>query len=235
MRYECGGMMIDFTYRSGSRPVELCQLAGTWDRKTVPHGGVMGELKVDGWRAPRFPGIDGQNRLWTRGGHEINGTGHILHRIALMEKVAGERLFIDGEFQVGGTLAATKAWCESGWKGGGEAGQLFAFDVMPLADWERGRCGVPLIDRKAWLVKLLAASYTLPDDWEWRAGRRGDEPATPISVIGDTWLETPADVLDEAGRVWAADGEGLVLKRAESVYVRARSNDWMKVKRHGHD
>jgi ATP-dependent DNA ligase len=226
-------MMIDFTYRPGSRPVELCQLAGTWDRRTVPDGGVMAELKVDGWRALRFPGIDRQNRLWTRGGHAIEGTGHILHRLALMERAAGEPMVFDGEFQVGGTLAATKAWCESGWKGGGEAGQLFAFDCLPLADWEAGRCDVPLIQRKARLVELLAASYTLPDDWEWRQGRRGDEPDTPIVVIADTWLETPADVLDEAGRVWAADREGLMLKRAESVYVRARSNDWMKVKKVG--
>jgi ATP-dependent DNA ligase len=150
-----------------------------------------------------------------------------------MERAAGYPLFIDGEFQVDGTLAATKAWFESGWKSGDEAGQLFAFDCMPLSDWEAGRSDVPWYERKKLLADLLAASYVLPDDWEWREGRRGDEPATPISVIPDQWLETATDVRDEAERVWARNGEGLMLKNPMAPYVRARSNEWLKVKRNG--
>ena len=41
-----------------------------------------------------------------------------------MEEVAGEPLFFDAEFQVDGTLLATKAWCERGHKLGGSAGTL---------------------------------------------------------------------------------------------------------------
>lgn len=69
----------------------------------------MWEQKIDGWRALRFPGIDGKVRLWTRNGQTIEGAGHILHRLALMEQVAGEPMVFDGEFQLGGTLEATKA------------------------------------------------------------------------------------------------------------------------------
>jgi ATP-dependent DNA ligase len=46
-------------------------------------------------------------------------------------------------------------------------------------------------------------------------------------------LATVSDVWDEAERVWAMDGEGLVLKQADSRYVRARSSDWLKVKKAG--
>lgn len=190
----------------------------------------MGELKVDGWRAIRFPGRDGKNALWTRGGHCIEGTGHILHRLSLMEVAAGEPMVFDGEFQVGGTLHATKAWAEREWKMGGEAGQFFAFDCLPLADWQRGHCSAPLYKRKARLSELLKASYALPEDWEWREGVRGQEPEAPIAVIADQWLFDADDVWAEAKRVWAAGGEGLVLKDPEATYQRARSNAWMKVK-----
>lgn len=223
---------INFTYRK-RRPVDLCHLFNHWDGKTIPNGGAMISQKIDGWRCLYFRGLDGKPGLWTRNGFPIEGAGHILHRLALMERAAGFPLFVDGEFQVDGTLLATKTWCESGWKGGGEAGQLFSFDCMPLADWKSGRCDTPLAERAAMLKDLLAASYTLSDDWEWREGRRGDEPATPISVIENTLAKTPIEVCNTALQVWDQGGEGIVVKDPQSPYIRGRSNHWMKVKKAG--
>lgn len=210
--------------------MNLCQLAGDW-RGDLPRDGAMIEQKMDGFRALRFRGIDGRVRLFTRGGIPIEGTAHILHQLDKIERAAGEALFIDGEYQVDGTLAATKAWCERGWKGGGEAGQFFAFDAMPYREWLAGGCAAPLYQRKARLHELAKAAEA--DSWDWRPGSRGrDELAPPaVVVLPDFWAADAADVIDEARRVWADHGEGVVVKDPMAPYRRLRSDAWQKVKR----
>ena len=208
--------------------MQLAQLASDW-RGTIPTGGAMVEEKIDGWRAPRFPGIDGQVRIWTRNGMVIEGVGHILHRLARMERAAGEPMMFDGEFQVDGTLAATKHWCESGWKLGGEAGVYHVFDAMPLTAWRAGGDPTPLYQRKARLKALMEA--TAEPEWEWRPGSRGrDDGATSVVLIEDLWCETAADVADAARRIWAEGGEGVMVKDAYAPYQRNRNGAWLKVK-----
>ncbi|MGN6290372.1 MAG: ATP-dependent DNA ligase [Sphingopyxis terrae] len=223
--------MTPFPRFPSSRPRELCQLAGRW-RGDVPDGGIACEEKRDGWRALWFPGIDGKPRLWTRGGQAIDGVDHLEHRLSLMARAAGVPFMFDGEFQVGGTLEATKQWCERGWKSGGNAGSLYLFDAMPLADWERGRCDVPWIERKARLRAIAAAADADPLSWEWAPRSRGDTPGS-VEILDDVWLFTADDVRDEANRIWARGGEGLMLKDPEAPYVRARSDSWLKVKKDG--
>lgn len=208
--------------------MQLCQLAQDW-RGTLPTAGAMIERKVDGWRALRFPGIDGKVRLWTRNGMPIEGVSHILHQLDRMERAAGEPMFLDGEFQVGGTLAATKEWCERGYKLGGEAGIFHVFDAVPLAAWRAGGDPTPLFQRKARLKSLMDA--TAEDEWEWRPGSRGrDQGATAVQMIPDEWAFDAADVIDAARRVWAVGGEGVVVKDADAPYQRNRNSAWLKVK-----
>lgn len=215
-----------------TRPSQLCMLAGDWTG-AMPPGGLMVEEKRDGFRALYFRGHDGQPGLWTRNGHPINGVDHILWRLHQLERAAGQPLFIDGEFQVDDSLAATKLWCESGWKRGGTAGTFHGFDCVPFVNWVKGGWEKPLHYRKAYLARQfdkVAADASL--QWEWRPGSFGaDEGATALTLIEDTWAFDAADVIDEARRVWARDGEGIMLKDAEAPYQRNRSNAWMKVKR----
>lgn len=208
----------------------LCQLAGGW-KGDLPPGGAMCEQKHDGHRMMRFAGIDDITRLWSRNGMPIDGCGHIARRLALMERAAGEPLFIDGELVVAGTLAATKAWVERGWKGGGEAGTFHAFDVLSFRDWRNGGSDVPLYQRKKRLAELIEAADALADDWEWAPGSRGrDEGSRPVVLVPDEWCETPGDVLALANRVWAENGEGLMVKDAMAGYSRKRSDAWQKIK-----
>lgn len=209
----------------------LCQLASDWDG-TMPRDGCMAELKVDGWRALWFAGRDGVSRLWTRNGHVIEGVEHIAHRLRQMEREAGQPMMFDGEFQVGGSLAATKHWCEREHKFGGEAGTLHIFDVMTFAEWRAGRSEMPLYARKSWLEKLHGAVVEDPAlSWEWRPGSRGrDEGATPVIPLPDEWVASTADAMDMARRIWARGGEGVVLKDAESPYERGRNQSWLKIK-----
>lgn len=211
----------------------LCQLAADW-RGDLPDGGLSCEIKHDGWRAPCFPGIDGVRRIWTRNGMPLDAAAHLLPRLALMEEAAGQPMMFDGEFVVddagAGTLAATKAWCESGWRKGDPAGTLHLFDAMPLADWRAGGCDMPQYQRKARLAELFAATEEEDDGWTWRAGSRGRDILPAVRVVADSWVADAADVLDEARRVWATGGEGLMLKDPMAPYRRDRNGAWLKVK-----
>ncbi|MXP24795.1 hypothetical protein GRI39_01880 [Altererythrobacter indicus] len=209
----------------------LCQLAADW-RGDCPPAGILAEEKIDGWRALYLRDHTGTARLYTRNGHRIEGTGHILHQLAEMERAAGELMVFDGEFQIDGALSATKKWCESGWKAGGEAGQFFGFDCLTLSEWRSGGTDRSAIDRKAILKDLAETAQS--DAWEWRPGSRGrDDLLPPVVILPDLWCFDAGDVLTEARRVWAQGGEGLMLKDAEAGYQRARVKAWQKVKQGG--
>lgn len=209
----------------------LCHLATDW-RGDVPPGGYLVEEKIDGWRALYFRGYDGRPRLWTRNGQRIEGVDHILYRLGQLERGAGQPLFIDGEFQVGGSLEATKRWCERGWKLGGTAGLFHAFDIAPMVEWAKGGWDKPLHERKAWLEKLMRHAEADPSlSWDWAPGSHGAwEDKSAVVLMPDSWVSDAGDVLDEAQRVWARGGEGLMLKNAEAPYRRLRSDAWQKVK-----
>ena len=211
-----------------TRPSQICQLASDF-RGHMPADGLLYQEKVDGFRAVYIRDWKGRPGLYTRNGMKIEGAGHIIYRLQQMEEAAGCPMFWDGEFQVDGTLAATKRWCESGWKAGGEAGQMFLFDCLPYSEWEMGGGATPLIDR---LNQLRTLADTATDDWTWRPGSHGrDDALPPVVVLEDGWAFDHADVVTEARRVWSRGGEGIMCKFAEAPYQRSRSAAWQKVKR----
>lgn len=212
--------------------MQLAQLAGDWRGTVLPHG-MMLEEKKDGWRGLVFQGIDGITRMFTRNGQFIEGTAHILYLLSHMERLAGEPMVWDGEFQVDGNLDATKRWAESGWKQGGEAGHFYLFDGLPLSAWKRGGDPTPLYQRKARLQALYRA--VIEDEalaWEFRPGSRGDDGwLRSVSVLPDTWVFNAQGAISEASRIWAENGEGVMLKDAEAGYVRGRNSNYQKIKR----
>ncbi len=210
----------------------LCQLATDY-RGTIPTGGAMCETKVDGWRALWFRGIDGKARLWSRQGQPLEGASHITRRLEAIEEAAGCRLFLDGEVQVSGTLAATKAWFEAGWRKGGNAGVLHLFDGMTEAEWRSGGTDRPLHERKAWLADLFKASEPDDDEWTWAAGSKGAPTPIAVALAADEWVLDVDHLRSEAERVWISGGEGLMLKDPCAPYVRKRVKAWLKVKHRG--
>lgn len=215
-----------------NRPPSLCQLAGRWRPRDLG-AGAMAEEKQDGFRCLYMPGIDGRPALWTRNGMPMPGVGHILARLLEVEQALGAPHFIDGELVVGGSLASTKAHYERGWKAG-DAGTFYAFDCVPLDDWRAGRCDIPLYRRKSDLARAIEATAPDRGNWEWREGSRGkDHGIDPLSLIPDEWVSDPAEVDEMAARIWARGGEGVMVKDAESPYIRARTDSWLKHKRPG--
>lgn len=207
----------------------LCQLAGEYSGTVATHG-TLAETKVDGWRCLYFPDHLGQATLWSRNGIPLQGVGHILRALQRIEAAAGEPLFIDGELQIGGTLAATKAHCEREWRQG-DAGLFHAFDCVPLAQWRADDCPTPLYERKATLSRIITATAPDPDAWEWEAGSRGrDHGKSPVLLMPERWCSDADDVAAFAHEIWAAGGEGIVTKDAESLYRRRRTSAWQKIK-----
>jgi ATP-dependent DNA ligase len=216
-------------------PREICQLAGVY-RGKLGEGDWFAQEKIDGWRCLYFKGRDGRKGLYTRNGMPIQGAGHILHRLALMEQAAGHDMFFDGEITIGDSLASTKQWLESGWKSGEEAGTLHLFDCMTQSEWDQGGTDRPLYERLRELDRLTEQSLTLIDDWEWRAGTRGKEPPGPhVLALAWEYMATHEDVADFANRIWSRGGEGAIIKRADAPYTRSRSNEWQKLKRQTFD
>ncbi len=197
--------------------------------------GAMVERKHDGFRCLFFPGLDEQPALWTRNGMPMPGASHILTRLLEIEAAMGAAHMIDGELVVDGTLAATKAHYDRGWRLG-DAGTFHAFDAVPLVDWERGQCDVPLHERKAALARAIAATAPDAGAWEWREGTHGaGHGVDPVELVPDLWMFDAADVEAEARSAWAAGHEGIIVKDASAPYIRARSNAWLKLKRAGVD
>lgn len=217
-----------------ARPSDLCMLAGRW-AGAMPEGGAMIERKHDGFRCLFFPGIDRKPGMWTRGGMPMPGVGHIFERLMQIEAAMGGKWMIDGELVVDGTLTATKAHYERGWRLR-DAGVFHAFDTVPLDDWQRGRCDVPLHERKAVLARAIAATAPDVSAWEWQEGSRGaGHGVDPVELVADTWAFDADDVQAEARAVWAVGGEGVMVKDPTAPYVRARSDAWVKLKRPGQD
>lgn len=209
---------------------KLCQLVPDWTG-TLGACGALAERKHDGWRALRFRGTAGQTRLWTRNGMPIQGAEHVASRLDAMERAAGEPMFFDGEFIVDGTLAATKTWCERGWKHSPNRGTFHAFDCLTLKEWQAGGTARPLIERKEMLADLIQCTETpTARDWDWPEGSHGATPPTAVQLVEDEFVRNPAEAIAVARRVWSAGGEGIVLKLELSPYQRTRSPDWAKVK-----
>lgn len=206
------------------RPRELVQLAGEW-RGGLPDGGAMCEQKMDGVRAYYLG-----NTLRTREGMEIGGVGHILHRLAGIERAYGQPLMFDGEFIAPGGYQATLRHIGQGLRAP-EGGTLHLFDCLHAEEWQANDCDRPLYERKAMLSSLVGIQNDSDGGWTWRAGTHGKEPdGPPVAIIPDVWCATPADVEQMAAEIWARDGEGVVVKDATSIYHRERSNAWQKYK-----
>lgn len=212
--------------------MQLCQLANDFRGRVLPHG-MMLEQKIDGVRGLVFQGIDNITRMFTRKGYFVEGTEHILYFLAHMERLAGERMVWDGEFQVGGNRDATKHWADFGWKQGGEAGHFYLFDCLPLSSWKAGGDLTPLYERKARLQALHKAVAENDDlHWEYRPGSRGDDSwVRSVSVLPDTWVFNSEGAISEARRIWAEDGEGVMLKDVEAPYQRQRNGHFLKITR----
>jgi len=164
------------------------------------------ELKYDGYRIIAF--IEAGNvRLISRNGNDFSGRFHSIAS-SLAEMAKGRPMVLDGELAVtdekGKTdFSALQSYLSSP---GGKNLVYIIFDLLAL-DGSDLR-GLPLLQRKEMLEKLLSAA---PKNLYY---------SRHVTGCGKECLEAAC----ESGM------EGIVAKKANSVYSGGRRSDWLKIK-----
>lgn len=169
------------------------------------NGGWEAETKIDGIRCLH---IDG--RLVTLEGQPMNCARHCLPALAEIEKHFGcGPMFFDGEYvEEEGFEATQKAYA----KGEGQ-GVLWLFDAVPMEKWRTDSCPSTRRQRKAQLgMNYLAA----PSPW--------------VGLLESFTIHDDVMAGQLFQRVRKHHHEGIVLKRADSLYRRARNDDWLRMK-----
>ena len=82
-----------------------------------------------------------------------------------------------------------------------------------------------MLERKEWLRVIVDA---VDEPWDWRPRSAGRDDPECVQVIADTWIFDESHAIQETRRVWAAGGEGIVLKDPTSPYFRRRNDAWLK-------
>ncbi len=183
------------------RPLQLATLVDS-----VPAGeGWLFEMKYDGYRC--LAAVNGESvRLYTRNG--LDWTEQFRALVGPFQNLKLKSALIDGEIcafdEKGRTDFST---LKSVLSDGGRL-EFFAFDLLQANG--KDLTGLPLIERKAKLERLLA-------------GPGRDEPIQYSSHV----RQHGQAVLDALCR----DGhEGVIAKRADAPYRGERSKDWLKIK-----
>lgn len=161
------------------------------------------EVKIDGYRGLVHLGRGGPV-IRTRNG--LDWTDRFAPLVPVLASLPARSALIDGEI-VAGAGAQGFAALQQAITDGGPFGYV-AFDLLELDGASLRR--EPLTARRAALAALL-----------------GDQP--PLGILQMS-VALPGDGAAALGAICAAGGEGIVSKRAASVYRAGRSDSWRKIK-----
>lgn len=183
---------------------EPCLLpAAHWTPETHMQPSIA-QPKIDGIR-----GLHILTRMVTRQAQPFDAALHCLPALNRLEERFGQPMVFDGEYAEGDGFQATLAAFR---KGEGQ-GVFYLFDAVPYEQWKANRFTQPLEARLEAIERHMLH----------------DEPF--LTSLPPTTVHSAGDVEHLAGQAWASGAEGLVVKRARSVYARGRSQVWLKVKR----
>ena len=175
----------------------------------VPSGDWIFEIKFDGYRLLAHFDARGKPRLLTRNGHDWSDRMPALQ--ASLQALALRRTWLDGEIVVLGAngLPEFNALQNAFDKPKATTAPItyFVFDAPFVDGWDLRE--VPLRRRRAWLQSMLADV---------------DDERLRFSAAFDA---DPASILQSAARLGL---EGVIAKRADSPYVSARTETWLKLK-----
>lgn len=161
------------------------------------------EVKIDGYRGLVHLGRGGPV-IRTRNG--LDWTERFAPLVPVLASLPARSALIDGEI-VAGAGAQGFAALQQAITDGGPFGYV-AFDLLELDGASLRR--EPLTARRAALAALL-----------------GDQP--PLGIVQMS-VALPGDGAAALGAICAAGGEGIVSKRAASLYRAGRSDSWRKIK-----
>lgn len=161
------------------------------------------QLKVDGVRALYIGG-----RIVTREGTPLDCALHCQPGLMRLERAFGEPMMFDAEYVEDEGFNATIGAMKSGIG----QGVCWVFDAVPMREWQTDVYVTP-IEKRLEALNALAL-----------------EADSPFVGVLDHWMLNWHDAQAKAREVWAEGFEGIVRKRAGSLYSRTRSPAWQRIK-----
>jgi DNA ligase-1 len=207
-------------YKKYAIPIFGCQLAHDSNgHESKVTGKKLIEVKLDGVRVITVVYPDGCVDQFSRNGKELSNFTQIKDQLKRVASSFKEPIVLDGEvmsssFQDLMKQVHRKSNVQS------DDAILNLFDVLPLADFEKGRCATPQEFRSKWLQEWVKVhELKLPN----------------IASVGQELVDLDTDdgrkQFKEINQK-AIDGgfEGIMIKDPESIYETKRTTSWLKLK-----
>ena len=201
-------------------PIFSCQLAhDSANHEAKVAGQKLVEVKLDGVRVITIVYPDGRVDQFSRNGKELLNFGHIKAQISVVAGTFVDPMVLDGEVMSSSFQDLMRQVHRKENVNAGDA-VLHLFDIVPLADFERGLHEVPQLVRSQQLQDWFATvSDQLPN----------------VRVLDNELIDLNTDQgrqrFNEINRQ-AIDGgyEGIMLKDIDAVYECDRTVSWLKKK-----
>lgn len=207
-------------YKKYAIPIFGCQLAHDSNgHESKVTGKKLIEVKLDGVRVITVVYPDGCVDQFSRNGKELSNFTQIKDQLKRVASSFKEPIVLDGEvmsssFQDLMKQVHRKSNVQS------DDAILNLFDVLPLADFEKGRCATPQEFRSKWLQEWVKVhELKLPN----------------IASVGQELVDLDTDdgrkQFKEINQK-AIDGgfEGIMIKDPEAIYETKRTTSWLKLK-----
>jgi len=203
-----------------SVPVFSCQLAyGAEEQSKKLSGHKLIEVKLDGVRVITVVYPEGRVDQYSRNGKELVNFEHIKEQFSAVAECLNQPMVFDGEIMSSSFQDLMKQVHRKSNVKAGDA-VLHLFDMLPLADFERGVCKAKQIDRSHELVAWYSDNFTaLPN----------------VQVLSQEMVDLDTEQgqkrLSEINQI-AIDGgyEGIMIKEPNAKYECKRSFSWLKQK-----
>ena len=214
--------VVEKDHAEYSVPVFGCQLAhDSANHESKVSGRKLIEVKLDGVRVLTVVYPDGRVDQYSRNGKELVNFEHVkkqFEAVALAGGVTNPMVF-DGEIMSSSFQDLMKQVHRKSDVKADDA-VLNLFDMVPLADFEVGQCGVPQQTRSQ-LIKVWH------DMWS--------DKLPNVSILGQELVDLDTDAgqrrFKEINAQAIAGGyEGIMIKDPKAVYECKRSVAWLKLK-----
>lgn len=198
-------------------PVFTCMLAHDGVKHQAKmKGKKIIDVKIDGIRMLSEVHPNGTVQLYSREGKDLNSFVNVVEAWKAFSPALSEPMVFDSEI-VSKSFKETMRSLNSKFFKSDDA-SLYIFDMLPLADFKRGRCDYPQLKRRQYLDAIMSkvdssVLYTLPHELVDLDSDEGYQ----------RYLEINRDALKNKF-------EGLMAKEPEAPYVCSRSFDWLKDK-----
>jgi DNA ligase-1 len=216
--------VVEKKYASYAIPVFGCQLAhDSANHETKVSGKKLIEVKLDGVRVITIVRADGRVDMFSRNGKELNNFPHIVEQIASVIRQKGSSksmdVVLDGEIMSSSFQDLMKQVHR---KDNVEAGDavLNLFDVLPLADFEKGVYDKDQTTRSSMVKFWVEQNQDLLPSVTYVANELVDLDTEPGQA---RYKEINAKAI-------AGGYEGIMLKDPLAGYECKRSVAWLKLK-----